>query len=56
MGSRKKATPRRHEHVVPAWLSAREPNPPRPNRPLLVGAALLAVAWTICLIALATLT
>ncbi|HUT94019.1 MAG TPA: hypothetical protein VMY37_31440 [Thermoguttaceae bacterium] len=35
---------------------AREPNPPRPNKPLLVATGILLVAWIAVLISLAVAT
>lgn len=56
MGGRKRDSSRQHERELPHWLSIPEPNPPTPNRPLLVGAIALAVVWILCLIALAAFT
>ena len=41
---------------LPAARPAPEPNPPRPNKPLLVAAGILLIAWIAALISLAVAT
>lgn len=56
MSRRKKEKARRPESPPEPVHSAPEPDPPRPNRPLLLFAIVLTTLWIGTLVALAVLT